>query len=130
MKKIFSVIIFAIGGQVLSTPEEQEFNTDDVTLKVLEPNEVSYDKDKKATLKTSIVKDGVEYKTDKSLTEIDALLVEKAEEAVVENTVDYSKMKVEDLKKLCTEKGLTFEDGAKKDDLVKLLSAAPNESKA
>ena len=49
---------------------------------------------------------------------------EALEETEEEDTVDYSKLKVDELKNLLDEKEIEYDSKAKKEDLIKLLEGA------
>lgn len=49
-------------------------------------------------------------------------IIEQKEEVQTEEVIDYSKLKVAELKELLIEKGIEIPKGAKKADLISLLS--------
>ena len=49
-------------------------------------------------------------------------IIEQKEEVQIEEVIDYSKLKVAELKELLNEKGIEIPKGAKKADLISLLS--------
>ena len=49
-------------------------------------------------------------------------IIEQKEEVQTEEVIDYSKLKVAELKELLNEKGIEIPKGAKKADLISLLS--------